>query len=507
MIKLILLLFFCFFVFIENQGQSNRFFKSIENLKFSPKEVFVRNGNSTEVKLSYKLEMYEGKKQKLNLSKKLNFNVKGAANSIEAHKKHIIVKAKENSNYKDTIILEYSFNKRKDIYFSDTIITLNYDKHKEKILNEIIEIEPTLNEEYITNIKHTKFGLKIKFENGKISTLSEYSYFLNKSDFNISTEGPIEYNSYGITAKRNAFINGKAYLIVSLKNNPLISKRLEVKINHNIKYTLDFDEESTASRGRNGEDGRAGRIGQYLKEEYTDGNWVSNRQSSNVINGENGYSGLNGRNGNRGENAPNINIYVKIVDNESGEKALEVKTQKNENFYTRYLPLDSDFSVINIYSRGGDGGNGGRGGDGGRGGNSEELQVTVKTSTKDPNDRNEVKIQKTYYYYKGNAGDGGNGGRGGDGGDGGRGGDVSIFYSQEAQNYLTKIKVYNEGGDGGNRGRVGCAGQGGTVESSGRRRNELMNEGRQGIKGIDGERGYAGREGQKGNVNYILQQI
>lgn len=222
----------------------------------------------------------------------------------------------------------------------------------EKILNELIEIEPTLNEDYVTNIEYTNFDLKLKFDNGKTSTLSEYSYFLDKSDFNISTEGPIEYKSNGITAKRDAFINGKAYLIVSLKNNPLVNKRIEVKINHNIKYSLDFDEESTASSGRNGEDGRAGRIGQYLKEEYTDGNWVSNRQSNNIIDGENGYSGLNGRNGYKGGNAQNLNIYVKVVNNESGEKALEVKTQNNENFYTRYLPLDSDFSTIKIYSRG-----------------------------------------------------------------------------------------------------------------------------------------------------------
>lgn len=173
MIRLLLLYIFSFLFIQSNNGQTKRFFKSIEDLKFSPKEVFVRNGNSTAIKLDYKLKMYEGKPKSINLSKMLIFNIKGAAKSIEANKKNNVIKAKENSKYKDTIIIGYSFNKRTDISFSDTIITLNYDKHKEKILNEIIEVEPVLKEEYITNINYTDFSLKFKFKNGKVTSLSE----------------------------------------------------------------------------------------------------------------------------------------------------------------------------------------------------------------------------------------------------------------------------------------------------------------------------------------------
>lgn len=82
-----------------------------------------------------------------------------------------------------------------------------------------------------------------------------------------------------------------------------------------------------------------------------------------------------------GDNATNLTIYVNVVKNENGEKALKVKTQKNEKFYTRYLPLISDFSTLKIYSRGGDGGNGGNGDDGGRGGNRGTVGYSGKAGS------------------------------------------------------------------------------------------------------------------------------
>jgi hypothetical protein len=523
---LLIIIFFCFSI-VEYQGQSNRFFKSLEDLKFSTKEVFVRNGNSTEIKLDYKLKMYEGKFYRLNLSKMLKFKVKGAAQGIEAFKKHIIIKAKENTKFKDTIIISYYFNKKKEHYFSDTIITLNYEKHKQKILSEITQVEPLLSNKYITNIDKTSFDLKLTFVNGKKSTLSEYSYFLDKSDFSISTKGPIVYKADGLTANKDAFVEGKATLIVSLNNNPQVNKKIEVEINHNIKYVLDFDNESVGSRGRNGEDGRSGRNGQRVKEEYFNTNRQENKRTNNefshysrcapnesrgtnrtfnnVINGEHAYSGRNGGNGYEGTDATDLTIYVDLVYNDDKEKALQVRTQSNGEVYTRYILLNSDFSTLKIYCRGGDGGYGGDGGDGGRGGNGEELVTKVKTKKEDPNDREKVKVEEDYYYYKGSGGDGGNGGSGGDGGDGGRGGNVTMYYSQESKKHLDKILIYNNGGNGGNAGRGGDAGNGGNTEYHSRSRDELMNDGRKGLIGVEGENGYAGRNGESGKYIQVLK--
>ncbi|MCT4581724.1 MAG: hypothetical protein N4A35_09930 [Flavobacteriales bacterium] len=483
--------------------QNNRFLNSIDNLKFSPKEVVVRNTNTTLVKLNYQLKMYEGKPKSLNLSKMLNFHANGAAQEVTASRKQLLIKVKQNTKIKDTIILKYAFKKRDDIQFTDTIITLNFDKIRQKTLNEIVVVEPIINENKVSIINYQKIDFLLTFKNGKQSYLSEYSDILYRSDFDIRADGPIEYASGSVKGKYHAFIEGDGYITVSLKNNPAIQTTKAVKINHNVKYVLDFDKSYIGRRGRSGDDGTDGRNGNTYKEVVSENYNIYNNISHNSIDGESGRTGENGRRGAQGANASEVNVFVNIVTNTEDQQALQVKTQKGSSYYTRYLPLNSDFSRLKIYNRGGDGGRGGHGGDGGDGGDGKAFTIIVEKEKEDPNDRNKTVVEKSFYYYEGNGGNGGHGGNGGNGGDGGDGGNVNIYYDQASSAYLDRITIINTGGDGGSPGYAGDGGDGGC-----RKRlygEEVMNKGRDGRDGEDGERGYSGSRGRKGNVNYILQ--
>lgn len=241
---------------------------------------------------------------------------------------------------------------------------------------------------------------------------------------------------------------------------------------------------------------------------------------SNGSSGFPGSDGQNGQNGEFGADGPDLGVWVDLyMDSVLNCNLLYVYAQ---NLWTgeesRYL-INPDGGNLTVTSNGGSGGSGGSGGMGGAGTDGSDGQkwiekklekkivkqpVTKKVIKKQKRkvtdaDGKEVEIEEDVTVDEvvmvdvaievevdvevqgpgEDGGDGGWGGAGGFGGEGGYGGNITLYFTDDAQQYKHLFVARSEGGSGGMHGSGGTGGPGG----SGGRGNP------NGRNGVDGSHG------------------
>jgi hypothetical protein len=287
------------------------------------------------------------------------------------------------------------------------------------------------------NSQDINYGKKVKFK-----VIANYSSGKSK---NIIGKKGLVINVVDATFNKDYFIlpkypsklkDDKVYIHATYSINDKIYKdSVTIPYNYKGKVSLKFNGEN----GVSGSNGKNGKISVIFKD------------------GNHGSAGTNGANGKVGHD---LQMYVWKENQMYLIKVIDMTT--NKNYF--YKANENTLSYY-IYVNGGAGGNGGNGGDGGNGKNA------IKTDKKNKS-----------------AGIGGNGGTGGNGGNGAKGGNVYVFIHPNAENFKSKMVIYNQGG------KAGKAGTGGKAGSAGKDLDGQIskNNGKQGTSGKVGVEGVSG---------------
>ncbi|MFT5819560.1 MAG: hypothetical protein ACI8ZM_000785 [Crocinitomix sp.] len=283
-----------------------------------------------------------------------------------------------------------------------------------------------------------------------------------------------ENSELNLVAHHGLFDNPFVRVQIRLTQYPEIYSELLVPVRFSDNYTENLF----------GKDGTSGLHGKQ-------GSSSGARTCDIRVNGRPGYFGTNGKDGDEGvsgKNAPDIDLFVSVINHPTLNRELiklEISSA-NGGDKIRYLEKSGR---ITINAFGGNGGDGGRGGNGGNGGNGEGGQVCVNVNNQ---------IIPGEGGHGGSGGIGGNGGYGGNAGFGGNGGNVTIFIEQEALFFKSHIIIKNDGGLAGIPGDNGFGGTAGKGAPGGK------SHGHDGWEGDNGLPGYYGTNGINGSVNYIV---
>jgi antitoxin component YwqK of YwqJK toxin-antitoxin module len=274
----------------------------------------------------------------------------------------------------------------------------------------------------------------------------------------------VEWTQFKIEVEGGTFSDGA----ITISSNLSEIKNYQVKIkassidNPEIKneliLTLNFRGTTLASfEGTEGREGREGKSGPKGPNAVT--------SSDAAGNGGMGGSGGQGGNGGPGQN---IEVYVKMQNDEILKKEMVYVFVKSNSTNRQALFLvDPDGGKIIVSANGGDGGYGGPGGMGGQGGDDT---------------------------YRQSSGNGGQGGSGGSGGDGSNGGSITVYMDPSAEKLNPDVlKFTNEGGEAGGSGNGGQGGYKGYYESSA------------GQNGTEGTQGQAGTKGPE--IKIVKQKV
>ncbi len=326
--------------------------------------------------------------------------------------------------------------------------------------------------------------LQVQLEDGQEISSTESFSKITFRDFDVTVGGSGKIFFKGrkklrIVTYYDSYRNPYVTIKVTMKERPDISKEVRIPINFNALYYV----HNNGSSGISGKDGCKGSTGYCGRDAYYN--------NGNGENGGYGNDGEHGRDGENGRNAPNVDVFVEMVDFERDNTQLAKISIENNSGKNRVRYINPMNGSVSIYAVGGDGGNGGdggRGGSGGRGGDGEKKRTRID------NDGNSCSSGRDA--YGGNGGLGGQGGRGGDGGNGGDGGIINVYFKADAWHIKENLHFYVYGGSGGNAGSYGRGGYGGKGASGGR------GNGRDGRKGNIGDYGRKGYDGNHGAVNY-----
>ena len=206
-----------------------------------------------------------------------------------------------------------------------------------------------------------------------------------------------------------------------------LNHTLRIPILYQATYHLDFN-------GRQGWEGR-----------------IPPQASAGDGRGQDGIDGYTGENGGDGEDAGEVNVFVEAVPRVS-DTILHI--QVFSKYKADFINIASKGGLVHLWAQGGKGGKGGEGGKG-----EDGLVRDVENDLR--------------------GGYGGTGGKGGDGGNGGKGANLNIFVDSTTHQFLTLIKVHNQGGQGGKGGEGGKGGIGGG----------LFKRGGRGASGLNGKAG------------------
>lgn len=474
----IFLLSLSFVISLSSLAISRKFIKTIDHIKIQINKDELHRGNKVQATLV--AVTGDGFHHTPSNSKKLDLNdfeifFNGNCKLISKDKKRFILRLDKNFDIGEFEISAF-LKKNEGFSIHEKYTIRDYRK-------EVVSIR--------INAGSVKAGYRINptfvvgLIDGEKLTINRNSSKLYPTDFNytVSGAGSLISSNGQFRVDENAIENPFVDLSVSLKSNENILAKVRYPVNFNVNYSLDFSANS-GRRGASGEEGRDGTDGRNFgrfdpnKSDYCHSSY-GGEDGRNGRRGRSGYAGYNGANG------ENFIVDVSIVQvpalNDSLLKIV-VTSLESGSTYTRIVDRNNGSVAINANGgsggRGGDGGNGGDGGDGGKG---------KYASTDEPEEG-----------WGGDAGNSGDGGAAGNGGRGGDGGNVVIRYTQNASQFIGRVKVSVDGGQGG---RAGSKGRPGTVGCEGR---GGRGKGKEGERGYYGRAGYNGQAGRNGNISYQM---